>query len=106
MAEIDWNGFGSDVTAALGSMSIDAAVRKWPATHKALWSRARRGLQPLSAENYLLVCSLLGLDPWRRFSDRPKPRRARRRKALSLGDIVRNQAVTVGVSRVTDGARP
>lgn len=104
MAEIDWSGFASDVRAALGDMPINAAVARWPGTNKTLWSRARRGLQPLSAENYLAVCRLLGLDPWRRYSDAAKPKRVRRSRPRSLRDIAKNlqnQTVSVTVSRGT-----
>lgn len=107
MAEIDWTGFSADVRQALDGLSIHAAVAKWPGTNAALWSRAKRGRQPLSAENYLQLCRLLSLDPWARWSAIPKPKRLRRRKARTLADIVRNQQiqpVTVSVSRGTGGA--
>ena len=82
------------------ALSVRGAVAAFPGTNIALWSRARRGRQPLSAENYLLVCRLLSLDPYRFFLAAPKP--PRRKAGRSLRDILKamkKQAVTARVSR-------
>lgn len=108
MAEIDWRGFADAVTARLDGeqLSVRGAVARWPETNIALWSRARRGQQPLSAENYLLVCRLLDIGPWKFWRGNPRPaRRKPARAALrSILKSMRKQAVTAQASRET-GAR-
>lgn len=103
MAEIDWRGFADVVADRLDreQLSVRAAVARWPATNIALWSRARRGQQPLSAENYLLVCRVLEIQPWRFWRDTPRPPRRKRPRAAirSILKSMRKQAVTAAVSR-------
>ena len=105
MAEIDWRGFGEAVSRKLDGerLSVRGAVARWPETNTALWSRARRGQQPLSAENFLLVCRLLDISPWRPWCGTPRPRRSKPMRT-ALRDILkdmRKQSVTASVSRVT-----
>lgn len=110
MAEIDWRGFADAVTARLDrdGLSVRGAVARWPETNTALWSRARRGQQPLSAENYLLVCRLLDISPWRHWRDalRPARRKPSRHSIRGILKSMRKQAVTVHVSHETaEGGR-
>lgn len=109
MAEIDWRRFGDAVTARLDreQLSVRGAVARWPETNVALWSRARRGQQPLSAENYLAVCRLLGISPWRHWRGDPRPAKQKPTRAALRGILksLRKQAVTATVSRET-GVRP
>lgn len=94
MAEIDHAAFAATVSAELARrrLSFGLAVLKWPATNKAMWSRATRG-QTLSAGNYLLVCRLLRISPWRFWRDG----KARR---VTMKTIVK-QAVTAAATRET-----
>lgn len=109
MAEIDWRGFGAAVTARLDAeqLSVRGAVARWPETNIALWSRARRGQQSLSAENYLAVCRLLGISPWRHWRGEARPAKQKPTRAVLRGILksLRKQAVTAAVSRETE-ARP
>lgn len=109
MAEIDWHGFAGIVSARLrrDGLSIRAAVARWPETNVALWSRAARGRQPLSAENYLLLCRILRVSPWRfwrverAMKPAPEPRRT------TLRDIrkrLQKQSVSVCGKRETRAA--
>lgn len=108
MAEIDWRGLGDAVSRRLEAeqLSVRAAVARWPETNTALWSRARRGQQPLSAENYLLICRILDVSPWRFWRDAPRPprRKAPRYSIRAILKSMRKQAVTVPVSRETESA--
>lgn len=102
MAEIDWPAFARrvDGECTRRGLSVRGAVAAFPGTNAALWSRARRGRQPLSAENYLLVCQLLALDPWRFFAATPKPpRRAAGGSLRAILKSLKKQTVTAGVSR-------
>lgn len=105
MAEIDWRGFADAVTARLDheQLSVRGAVARWPGTNIALWSRARRGQQPLSAENYLLVCRLLDISPWRHWRADPRPPKRKPAKGALrvILKSLRKQAVTAAVSRET-----
>lgn len=105
MAEIDWRGLADAVSRKLDDeqLSVRGAVARWPETNIALWSRARRGQQPLSAENYLLVCAVLDISPWKFWRDAPRPRRQPSPRAAikRILKSMRKQAVTAPVSRGT-----
>ena len=94
MAELDWQRFGAAFSERLGELgyTLDRAVQKWPATDKAMLSRACRGVT-LSAGNLLLLCEMAGLDPFA-FLTREKHRR------LTLKRVA-EQHVTAAVSRET-----
>ena len=104
MAEIDWTAFAGAVEERLAKrrLSFDRAVRKWPALNKAMLSRAVNEM-PLSAGNFLLLCRLLRVSPYRFLI-------LEKRRRLRLSDIAeraKNQAVTVELSRETgEGGRP
>jgi len=108
MADIDWRGFAAAVSDRLDRerLSVRGAVARWPETNVALWSRARRGQQPLSAENYLLVCRVLDIQPWRFWRATPKPARRKtpRAEIRSILKSMRKQAVTARVSREAGAA--
>jgi hypothetical protein len=109
MAELDLARFADAVEAGLDGLSVRQAVAKWPETNVALWSRARRGRQPLSAANFLLVCAALDLDPFAFVKPEKVVRGCRRAPRLSLRGIVetlRNQTVTARVSREDRRAAP
>lgn len=95
MADIDRAAFAFAVAERLAAkrLSYSLAVARWPSTNKALWSRVNAG-KPLSAGNYLLVCKLLNLSPWRFWH----PDKAKR---VTMKTIVK-QAVTAGVARETE----
>ncbi|MEO3386032.1 hypothetical protein [Mesorhizobium sp. CAU 1741] len=106
MAEIDWQGFASIVSARLrrDGLSIRAAVARWPETNVALWSRAARGRQPLSAENFLLLCRILRVSPWRFWSVHAGTQPAGSPKRTTLRAIrkrMQKQSVSVCAKRET-----
>lgn len=92
MAEIERKLFAAALTARLRELgySYGKAVEMWPALNRAMLSRACNGME-LSAANYLLVCEMAGLDPYR-FLKREKQTRHTLKSIL-------NQTVTAGVSR-------
>jgi hypothetical protein len=109
MAEIDWRGFADAVSDRLDRerFSVRGAVARWPETNVTLWSRARRGQQPLSAENYLLVCRVLDIQPWRFWRAEPRPPR-RKVPRIAIRAILKNmrkQAVAAPVSREEGASR-
>lgn len=95
MAEIDHAAFALTVRSSLArrGLSYSDAVDLWPATNRAMWSRAANG-KPLSAGNFLLVCRVLRLSPWR-FWQGDKVRR------VTMKTIVK-QAVTASATRETE----
>lgn len=99
MAEIRWPEFGAAVRTRLDGVgfSYDRAVEKWPQTNKGMWSRCCRGVR-LEAGTFVLVCKLLGLDPFA-FLDDGKRRRVTRKSILK-------QFVTAGVGRETPEVLP
>ncbi len=109
MADLDLRRFAAAVERGLAGTSVRQAVARWPETNVALWSRARRGQQPLSAGNYLLVCRLLDLDPFAFLIEAKRVRPAPKPRALTLRGILnslRDQAVTARVSREERRAEP
>lgn len=98
MANIDHAAFAEAVCIELRrqGLSFALAVEKWPELDKAMLSRACSE-KALSAGNFLLVCKLIRLDPYR-FLKRGKRRRVR------LRDIVKRlqeQTVTQADKRET-----
>lgn len=94
MAEIDHARFAADFAARLHELgySLSKACQKWPATDRAMLSRAANA-KTLSAGNYLLLCDMAGLEPYA-YLQRAKGRR------LTL-EAIRKQAVTRAVARET-----
>lgn len=92
MAEIERKQFAAALTDRLLALgySYSKAVEMWPALNRAMLSRACNGME-LSAANYLLVCEMAGLDPYRFLS--------RERQTRHTLKSILNQPVTVGVSR-------
>lgn len=92
MASIDKAAFAYAVAGRLERLGLSArkAAEAFPETDAALWSRIRNGKTILPG-NYMLVCRLLKLSPWK-FLVRDK--RMTRKTLL-------NRAVTRGVSRET-----
>ena len=86
MAEIDFEQFGQAFRARLDALGYSRAraERQWPATDKAMLSRAANG-KTLSAGNYLLLCEMAGLDPYA-FIDRAPQRRVTRKTLLRQSD--------------------
>lgn len=95
MAEIDRVRFAMHFSSRLTSLgySLSRAAEKWPETDRAMLSRAING-KTLSAGNFLLLCEMAGLDPYR-FLRRGKTARMTRKSVL-------DQAVTRGVPRETE----
>ncbi len=100
MADVDFVQFGHDFSRRLGELgySLDRAVAKWPLTNKALLSRATHG-ETLSPGNYLLLCEMAGLDPYKCFTPAKRPRPPKR----ATMKTVLAQAVTRVVPRETGG---
>lgn len=96
MAEIDFARFGDAFEHRLEQLgySYTDAERKWPSTDRAMLSRACAG-KTLSAGNYLLLCQMAGLDPYRFMQPMKRPRFTRK--------AILEQAVTRGVARETGG---
>lgn len=91
MADIAFHDFADAFRQRLSGLgySLRDAERKWPATDRAMLSRAVNG-KVLSAGNYLLLCEMAGLDPYLYF-ERAK------RKRTTMKTIVK-QMVTRPVS--------
>jgi hypothetical protein len=92
MAEIERKKFAAALTDRLRELgySYGKAVEMWPALNRAMLSRACNGME-LSAANYLLVCEMAGLDPYRFL--------AREKQVRHTLKSILNQPVTAGVSR-------
>lgn len=110
MAEIDWPAFAGAVRTGLAreGLSMRRAVARWPGTSVALWSRAASASRPVSAANYLLVCRLLGLDPfafWRAGGSERPDRRAAARTIGQILKTMKKQGVSPRVSREMEGRR-
>jgi hypothetical protein len=100
VAEIDWRAFGARVAERLEGegLSYRGAVERWPCLDKSMLSRAVNG-RPLSAANYMVVCTALGIDPNAFLIAARKPRVTRR----AIRETLEKQAVAVRVSRETEG---
>lgn len=98
MAKLDFDAFGHAFQQRLTEIgySLRVAEQKWPTTNRAMLSRAINGKR-LSAENYLLLCRLAGIDPYRFWSDDE-------RRRITMKTIAK-QVVTAGVSRATEDIR-
>ena len=94
MASYDRTAFAYHVAAQLRRLGLsgEAAAHDWPETNAALWSRVKNGHE-ISVGNFLLVCKLLRLPPFR-YLVREKARR------VTLKSIVK-QTLTAPVSRGT-----
>ncbi|MER2535503.1 MAG: hypothetical protein ABTQ31_10120 [Rhizobiaceae bacterium] len=95
MAKLDFAAFGDALQQRLDEIgySLRRAEQKWPETNRATLSHAINGKR-LSPENYLLLCELAGLDPYR-FLSRDRSRRFTRKSIF-------NQLVKARVSRGTE----
>lgn len=98
MAEVSFSRFAEAFADRLDVLgySLRTAEQKWPATDRAMLSRAING-KTLSAGNYLLLCEMAGIDPYL-YLERRKHRRS------TLKTIVK-QMVTPPVSHETEGRR-
>ncbi|WP_156460185.1 hypothetical protein [Mesorhizobium sp. Root157] len=96
MAEVCFADFATALRRRLDVLgySLRHAEEKWPATDRAMLSRAVNA-KPLSAGNYLLLCEMAGFDPYQ-FMERGK------RKRVTMKTIA-NHMVTLPVQRETEG---
>lgn len=94
MADIDRIRFGDDLQKRLDEIgySLRRAEQQWPETDRAMLSRAVNG-KPLAAGNYLLLCQMAGLDPYRYLKREPQRR-------VTMKSIVKHM-VTAPVLRET-----
>lgn len=94
MAEIDLSKFADALQSRLAQLgySYSKAEEKWPAVERSMLSRAVNA-KPLSAGNFLLICSMAGLDPFEFLI-------ARKRRRVTMKSIV-NQAVAAADKRET-----
>lgn len=98
MADIDRALFAESFAAALKAVGLTqgAAARAWPAANAAMISRALNR-KALEAGNFLLLCSLAGLDPFN-FLIIVKQRRTTRKAIVKR---MRDQTLTEGDKRET-----
>ncbi|WP_265518947.1 hypothetical protein [Nitratireductor luteus] len=98
MADIDRAAFAEAIMRVLdrAGLSFGKAVETWPELDKAMLSRACSE-KPLSAANFLLVCKVMGLDPFA-YLIHDKQRRVRLR---DIAKRLSEQSVTPVVKRET-----
>lgn len=103
MADIDRDRFAHAIADALDAagLSLRGAVAEWPDLNPAMLSRAINR-QPLSAGNFLMLCRVFGLDPFRFLI-------TEKRRRVTLRDIrkaLADQTVTELAKRETEATRP
>lgn len=94
MADIAFDQFAQAFHRRLDEIgySLRRAEQMWPQTDRAMLSRAVNG-KTLSAGNYLLLCELAGLDPYRFVTRSP-------RRIVTMKSIAKHM-VTPPVKRET-----